>query len=68
VSNGDTNLLKVRVEGWNGSDKKASLDLDALDFTWNHPVVNQPSNFKNGQKGSIIEMFGWPYDDIADEC
>lgn len=31
-------------------------------------MVNQPSNFKNGQKGSIIELFGWPYDDIADEC
>jgi alpha-amylase len=39
-----------------------------VDFVWNHPTVNQPSNFKNGQKGAIIEMFGWPYDDIAEEC
>jgi len=57
--------LKVKVEGWDGDQKKATLDLDELDFTWNHPSVNQPSNFKNGQKGSIIEMFGWPYVEIA---
>ena len=61
-------LLSVRVEAFDGSTKAASLQLDDVDFVWNHPAVNQPSNYKNGQKGAIIEMFGWPYDDIADEC
>jgi len=38
--------------------------LEKLDFIWNHPEVSTPSNFKNGQKGAIVEMFGWPYEDI----
>jgi alpha-amylase len=61
-------LLKVKVEGYISGEKKATLVLDDLDFTWNHPKVNTPNNFKNGQKGAIIEMFGWPFDDIAEEC
>jgi hypothetical protein len=47
-------LLKVRVEGYDEDTKKATLKLDDLDFIWNHPTVNQASNFKNGQKGTII--------------
>jgi alpha-amylase len=23
---------------------------------------------KGGQKGGIVEMFGWPYADVAQEC
>lgn len=68
VGNSFKNLLSVRVEAYDGSTKAAELRLDDVDFIWNHPAVNQPSNYKNGQKGAIIEMFGWPYDDIADEC
>ena len=22
----------------------------------------------NGQKGGIVEMFGWPHEDVAQEC
>ncbi len=46
----------------------ATLVLDPIDFIFNQPKVNQPPNFENGQKGAIIELFGWPYDDIAKEC
>jgi len=46
----------------------ASLVLDELDFIWNHPAVNQPPQYKNGQKGAIVELFGWPYADIEKEC
>ncbi|POM71068.1 Alpha-glucosidase, partial [Phytophthora palmivora] len=31
-------------------------------------AVNQPSGMKGGQKGAIVDLFGWPYDDIAQEC
>lgn len=61
-------LLKIKVEGYKNGEKVATLFLDDVDFVWNHPTVNQPSNYKGGQKGAIIEMFGWPYDDIAEEC
>ena len=32
------------------------------------PKINLPDNYENGQKGAIIEMFGWPYDQIEKEC
>jgi alpha-amylase len=25
-------------------------------------------DYRNGQKGAIVELFGWPYGDIAQEC
>ncbi|KAI9997158.1 hypothetical protein PInf_000594 [Phytophthora infestans] len=30
-------------------------------------AVNQPSGMKGGQKGAIVDLFGWPYNDIAQE-
>ena len=24
--------------------------------------------YKKGQKGAIVELFGWPYKDIMEEC
>ena len=47
-------LLKIRVEAWNDGSKIATLSIDDLDFIWNHPEVQQPDNFKNGQKGAIV--------------
>lgn len=54
VPNTQNTLLKVRVEGYDGDVLKATLNLDDLDFIWNHPTVNQPSSFNKGQKGAII--------------
>lgn len=58
----------MRVEGYKGGDKVATLDLEVVDFLWNHPTISTPDAYKNGQKGAIVEMFGWPYEDIAKEC
>ncbi len=55
-------MLNIRVEAQLNGDKIADLKLDSLDFVWNHPQINLPSNYENGQKGAIIEMFGWPYE------
>jgi alpha-amylase len=44
------------------------LFLEPVDFIWNNPVVKQGPEYENGQKGAIIEMFGWPYEDIEKEC
>ena len=54
--------MKVRVEARKDGNKIADLKLDSLDFAWNHPTVSTPSNYESGQKGAILEMFGWPYD------
>ena len=39
-----------------------------MDFHWNHPSVNQSPNYEGGQKGAIVELFGWLYEDIEAEC
>ena len=44
------------------------LELDDQYFIWDNPIINQPPQFENGQKGGIVELFGWPYEDIALEC
>ena len=51
----------------NGEDF-AKLELEDEYFLWDNPAVNQGPEYENGQKGAIVEMFGWPYDDIAEEC
>lgn len=58
-------LLKVKVKAKSGE----TLELDDIDFIWNVGELNPPKfNTKNGQKGAIVEMFGWPDEDIEQEC
>ena len=45
-----------------------NLELEEEYFIWDNPNIIQSKEFKNGQKGAIVELFGWPYDDIAEEC
>ena len=50
------------------SDGK-QLILDPVDFIWDHPKISHSAgDYRNGQKGSIIEMFGWRHEDIMHEC
>jgi len=50
------------------ASNNASLVLPDTDFMWNAPTINSPPNYEKGQKGAIVELFGWPYADIAKEC
>jgi len=59
--------LSARILDMSGNEL-ASLVLDDEYFMWDNPPVNQPGNYEGGQKGAIVELFGWPYDDIAEEC
>jgi alpha-amylase len=63
-----TGELKIVVSIFEKNLELASIRLEPVDFLWNLPAVNQPSNYKNGQKGGIVEMFGWPYEEIEKEC
>jgi hypothetical protein len=59
--------ISVVVRGSDGS----VLALDEFDFIWDHPAVvpQDPSgDYRSGTKGGIVELWGWPYDDIAQEC
>lgn len=44
------------------------VTLEQVDFLWNAPKVNQSGVYENGQKGAIVELFGWPYEDVEQEC
>ncbi|KAI5503757.1 alpha-amylase family [Trichomonas vaginalis G3] len=60
-------ILKVKVIAATGE----TLILDDIDFAWNAAPLKQRNNdqrYRNGQKGAIVELFGWPDDDIAEEC
>ena len=60
-----TGLLRVKVVAKTGE----SLELDPIDFIWNvQPLKEREGDYRNGRKGAIVEMFGWPDDDIALEC
>ncbi len=57
--------LMVVVTGNDGS----KLELEPVDFIWNtHTPISHPGDIRNGQKGSIVELFGWKHEDIAKEC
>jgi len=55
-------VIKVSDNGDN------EITLEDVDFVWNAPEVIQDSVYENGQKGAIVELFGWPYEDIEQEC
>ena len=59
--------ISARVVDMSGNEL-AKLELEDEYFMWDNPTVNQGSQYENGQKGAIVELFGWPYDDIAEEC
>ena len=59
--------ISARVVDMDGKEL-AKLELDDEYFMWDNPKVNQGPEYENGQKGAIVELFGWPYDDIAEEC
>ena len=52
----------------NNENEIAKLELEEEYFLWDNPEVEQGPEYEKGQKGAVVEMFGWPYDDIAEEC
>jgi hypothetical protein len=60
-----TKTLEINCKGSDGS----VLQLEPTDFVWNVPAINHSSgDYRNGQKGGIVEMFGWPHADVEKEC
>lgn len=69
----DGKILRIHVQIIDNRDMKllCELYLEEIDFIWNAPAIVPKFNFdpfENGQKGSIVEIFGWPYKDIEQEC
>ncbi|KAF8534912.1 glycoside hydrolase superfamily [Trichophaea hybrida] len=65
VNSSLTDPLPITVTSANGKQ----LVLEPLNFIWqNVPLTAAQSSFTGGQKGAIVELFGWPYNDVAKEC
>ena len=59
--------ISVRIIDMNQKEL-AKLVLEEEYFLWDNPEIEQGPEYEKGQKGAVVEMFGWPYDDIAEEC
>ncbi|TFK22386.1 alpha amylase [Coprinopsis marcescibilis] len=65
VSSNRANALPITVTSSDGK----RLVLEPINFFWQHQSLSAAqSSFNNGQKGGIIELFGWPWNDVAKEC
>jgi alpha-amylase len=65
VNSSYTEPLAITITSSSGKQ----LELEPLNFIWqNAPVNITRGTFNNGQKGAIVELFGWPYNDVAKEC
>lgn len=57
--------IHVLVEASDG----ARLELEAVDLMWSAaPVKPRTGDYRGGQKGAIVEMFGWPHKEVMLEC
>jgi len=57
--------VSVAVVGSDGT----KIQLDPLDFVWTAASLKERSgDYRDGQKGAIVEFFGWPDKDIEKEC
>ncbi len=46
----------------------AKIEFEVLYFIWNVPEMKYDKEFnEKGQVGVIVELFGWPYEDIIEE-
>ena len=56
-------IYNIKIE-----EEMVRLELEDEYFLWDNPKIELPDEYENGQRGSIVELFGWPYEDIAQEC
>ena len=57
-------ILKIKVKALSGEE----LILEDVDFIWNSEPLKTPKFDTKGQKGAIVEMYGWKDSDIEKEC
>jgi len=60
--------ISARIYDSRTQAELVKLELEEEYFIWDNPTITQSSHYENGQKGGIVELFGWPYEDIAEEC
>ena len=57
--------INLKVSGNDGS----KLTIPSVELLWNiQSIKPRPGDYRNGQKGAVAEMFGWPHRDVEKEC
>ena len=57
-----------RIINLNSGNEVVSLKLQNIYFMWDNVEVDTPEVYKDGQRGSIVELFGWSMEDVGEEC
>ena len=60
--------ISARIIDKRTTAELVKLELEEEYFLWDNPKINSLPAYENGQKGGIVELFGWPYEDIILEC
>jgi alpha-amylase len=61
--------LSIKIVGTNEETKKQyQVELESLNFIWQNSKIELGPQYENGQKGAIVELFGWAYEEIEKEC
>jgi alpha-amylase len=60
--------LSLVVKATDNAGVDYTITMESLNFIWQGAAINQSSVYQNGQKGGIVEMFGWPHEDVKQEC
>ena len=61
--------LSCRIINRKTSNEVVSLKLQDIYLLWDNVEIDLPDEYyKNGQKGSIVELFGWSLEDVGEEC
>lgn len=68
VASDVTDALTLIVKATDGDGKEFTITMEPTNFVWQAPVIDQDEKYLNGQKGAIVELFGWPYEDVKKEC
>jgi alpha-amylase len=64
-----TSTFKTSLRMTISTSSGKTLVLDPINFIWqNVALAAAQSTFQNGQKGGIVELFGWPWVDVGKEC
>ena len=68
VDSSFADALSLEVKATDSTGTEFTITLEALNFLWQGAAINQEGAYMKGQKGAVVEMFGWPHEDVKQEC
>ena len=60
--------VSCRIINKKTGTEAVSLTLQDVYFMWDNQEINTGPEYKDGQRGAIVELFGWGMEDIGEEC